>query len=302
MRVMGTIDWLGASVPLESLVEAIAATGEDIVLAARPITAREWWADPRDATVIGVRTESGSYIMDPELVMTTDAAIVVAVSEALDAPVVALGEQSTSGNLWFIAARDGRLLRNYWYDDGKITDSGEEATSAYWDLESMLAAARAQGIELDYLTSEDTVIWPILRTSTDMHTDEGPDGRPPDDGQWYRRDQAYLEFVAAGSSKGYGLVLLQRADLAWAVGFTFGRIGALRDWALKVEGVDYESARELFDKVHDEKMRSGYVAASWPEDLDAGFPTFEASREPDATYEGIGVLAAIRRLFARRVR
>jgi predicted DNA-binding WGR domain protein len=90
------------------------------------------------------------------------------------------------------------------------------------------------------------------------------DGEDDDADEGARAEARYLEFIGGTSAKFYAAVLHETDDDAWTVSFNFGRIGHPRDWATKIEDVDEDEAREVFDVLVDEKLRGGYERKPWP--------------------------------------
>ena len=78
------------------------------------------------------------------------------------------------------------------------------------------------------------------------------------------RRRIYLEYVGGESSKFYAITLEDDEDDAWTVQFNFGRIGAPRTWAARVERVAWAKAVAAYDALHAEKEGKGYEFRPWP--------------------------------------
>ncbi|TMC71243.1 MAG: hypothetical protein E6J13_08065 [Chloroflexi bacterium] len=55
-----------------------------------------------------------TYIFDTSMVLSADFDLIAALSRDLSTPVVGWGAETVSGSYWFIACRDGELVRGYW--------------------------------------------------------------------------------------------------------------------------------------------------------------------------------------------
>lgn len=55
-----------------------------------------------------------TYIFDTSMVLSADFDLMAALSRDLDTPVLGWGAETVSGSYWFIACRDGELVRGYW--------------------------------------------------------------------------------------------------------------------------------------------------------------------------------------------
>src|SRR6266581_4483351 len=55
-----------------------------------------------------------TFIFDPSLILSADFDLMAAVSRDLETTVLGCGAETVSGTYWFIACRDGNLVRGYW--------------------------------------------------------------------------------------------------------------------------------------------------------------------------------------------
>jgi len=55
-----------------------------------------------------------TFIFDPSLILSADLDLMAALSRDLDTTVLGWGAETVSGTYWFIACRDGQLVRGYW--------------------------------------------------------------------------------------------------------------------------------------------------------------------------------------------
>jgi predicted DNA-binding WGR domain protein len=96
--------------------------------------------------------------------------------------------------------------------------------------------------------------------------------------------QVVLQFIGGNSRKAYEVDLCDVGDGKFVVNFRYGRIGTnLRDGTKTAAPVDEARARQLFDKLVDEKKAKGYVEVPTEGKAEAGAPTPEApapAREP----------------------
>lgn len=74
---------------------------------------------PLEATDAGFGLAFGeragaTFIFDPSLILSADFDLIAALSRDLDTTVLGWGAETVSGTYWFIACRDGNLVRGYW--------------------------------------------------------------------------------------------------------------------------------------------------------------------------------------------
>lgn len=122
----------------------------------------EWFDPPaHDGAVLVAESEGRAYLLDRELVLSTDPDLVVRLSQRLGGRVVGAGVESASGTVWFIAAESGSPRRVHFDTPASSPDpfelgdplAGEEVDEwADSDGAGVFAALAAYGFDPAPLT------------------------------------------------------------------------------------------------------------------------------------------------------
>ena len=114
------------------------------------------------ALAIG-ESDGRAYVHDASLILSGEPDLIAAVSRDLPGTVAGAGAETTSGTYWFVAARDGELLRfhfnSYWDQDAPYDVGAPLASEGLDPLEDLdgvglRAALRELGFDAEVLLSK----------------------------------------------------------------------------------------------------------------------------------------------------
>jgi predicted DNA-binding WGR domain protein len=142
----------------------------------------------------------------------------------------------------FFEIKDGKLLL---VDCWSLND-------AHWRGEYMTGLLEWAGVELKDLPEKRHQEAEKLLAKTWGFDEEGESDQ--------EREEIDLEYQQGNSDKVYHLSIFENAD-GWVVEAVFGRRGANPQHQIKCEGEDYETAKKLYDKTLNEKLKKGYEEA-----------------------------------------
>ena len=107
---------IAAKVPSARLIEVLNSHAPKLEAGAPAQRLDELALDATDAgfgLAFGERAGT-TFIFDPSLILSADFDLMAAVSRDLGTTVLGWGAETVSGTYWFIACRDGNLVRGYW--------------------------------------------------------------------------------------------------------------------------------------------------------------------------------------------
>lgn len=88
------------------------------------IAPQQWLDLPQGEDSFHVAWGDGrSYLLDPAMVLTSNADLIVTLSRDLGCKVASVGAETVSGTFWLVAAEDGTLLRLHWQMRSSLTQA-----------------------------------------------------------------------------------------------------------------------------------------------------------------------------------
>jgi predicted DNA-binding WGR domain protein len=139
-------------------------------------------------------------------------------------------------------------------NDGKLEYvTGWFCNDAHWRGEYMSDLLEHAGAEIKDLPDKHQA-----QASRLMAKAYGLDGEEEE--SEHEREEVDLEYRRGTSDKAYHLSIFENAD-GWVVEAVFGRRGGNPQHQVKCEGEDYETAKKLYNKVLNEKLKKGYEEA-----------------------------------------
>jgi hypothetical protein len=185
--------YLVAPVPPDQLLAALDQRTGEFRLTGSPTRLDDLDVpEPEDGFVIAIgQMASGSVLLDMSFILSSEADLIVDLSRQFGGTVVGAGAETTSGSYWFVAARDGRLIRHYHnsasgqtkpFDQGEPLASEAEQPLEDLDGDGLIAGMGTLGFDIS--------AWEATGTVTPY---EWTYERPPEEGPMSGALNAFLE-------------------------------------------------------------------------------------------------------------